>query len=170
VVLSVRFRLRVAGQGAGVEYAELARRLEVTVGNVAPLADVRAAVLDLRRDKGMVLDDQDHDTWSAGSFFMNPLLSASDVPGEAPQWPQSDGRVKTSAAWLIERAGFRKGYGADLGSGRATLSTKHALAVTNRGGATAEDVVHLARTVREGVRDRFGVTLQPEPTLVGVHL
>ncbi len=170
VVLSVQFRLAVTDEGAGVRYDELARRLEVAIGDAAPLADVRGAVLDLRRAKGMVLADQDHDTWSAGSFFMNPLLAAGEVPSGAPRWPQPDGRVKTSAAWLIEQAGFHKGFGADLGTGRATLSTKHALAITNRGGATTDDIVLLARTVRAGVLDQFGVTLDAEPTLVGVHL
>ncbi len=170
VVLSVQFRLPISADGAGVQYAELARRLGVLAGDAAPLADVRAAVLDLRRGKGMVLDAHDHDTWSAGSFFMNPVLPAAEVPQEAPQWTQPDGRVKTSAAWLIEQAGFPKGFGADLGTGQATLSNKHALAVTNRGKATTEDVVRLARTVRAGVQHRFGVTLHAEPTLVGVHL
>jgi UDP-N-acetylmuramate dehydrogenase len=170
VVLSVQYRLPVSANGAGVRYAELARRLGVSAGAAAPLAEVRAAVLDLRRGKGMVLDEQDHDTWSAGSFFMNPLLPAAEVPSEAPQWAQPDGRVKTSAAWLIEQSGFHKGFGADLGTGQATLSNKHALAVTNRGRATTEDVVRLARTVRAGVQRRFGVTLHAEPTLVGVRL
>jgi UDP-N-acetylmuramate dehydrogenase len=170
VVLSVRLRLPVSSEGAPVHYTELARRLDIEVGESAPLADVRAAVLELRRAKGMVLDDGDHDTWSAGSFFTNPVLAQSDVPADAPQWLQGDGRVKTSAAWLIEHAGFPKGYGSDLGTGAARLSTKHTLAVTNRGGATTEDVLLLARTVRAGVHDRFGVTLHAEPTLVGVRL
>ena len=170
VVLSVQVRLRAKGHGAPVQYAELARRLGVAVGETAPLADVRSAVLELRRAKGMVLDDADHDTWSAGSFFTNPVLAASDVPAEAPSWPQPGERVKTSAAWLIEQAGFGKGYGAGLGTGAATLSTKHTLAITNRGRATTDDVLLLARTVRDGVHDRFGITLLPEPTLVGVHL
>lgn len=170
VVLSVRLRLPVSRQGAPVLYTELARRLAVEPGESAPLIDVRAAVLDLRRAKGMVLDDADHDTWSAGSFFTNPILTQADVPAHAPQWLQDDGRVKTSAAWLIEQAGFPKGFGDDVGTGAATLSTKHTLAVTNRGGATTEDILLLARTVRAGVHDRFGVTLHPEPTLVGVDL
>jgi UDP-N-acetylmuramate dehydrogenase len=127
-------------------------------------------VLELRRAKGMVLDAADHDTWSAGSFFTNPVLAQSDVPADAPQWVQGDGRVKTSAAWLIEHAGFPKGYGSDLGTGAARLSTKHTLAVTNRGGATTEDILLLARTVRAGVHDRFGLTLHAEPTIVGVQL
>ena len=170
VVLSVRLRLPVASRGASVRYTELTRRLDIEVGESAPLAEVRAAVLELRRAKGMVLDDADHDTWSAGSFFTNPVLAQGDVPADAPQWLQADGRVKTSAAWLIEHAGFGKGFGAEVGSGAATLSTKHTLAITNRGTATTEDLLLLARTVRAGVHDRFGVTLQAEPTLVGVDL
>ncbi|MCZ3388476.1 MAG: UDP-N-acetylmuramate dehydrogenase [Actinomycetia bacterium] len=170
VVLSVRLGLRASRQGAPVRYTELARRLAVGLGESAPLTDVRAAVLDLRRAKGMVLDDADQDTWSVGSFFTNPVLAQPDVPADAPQWLQDDGRVKTSAAWLIEQAGFSKGFGDDVGTGAATLSTKHTLAVTNRGGATTGDILLLARTVRSGVRDRFGVTLHPEPTLVGVDL
>jgi len=170
VVLSVRLRLPMSRHGAPVRYTELSRRLDIDVGESAPLVDVRAAVLELRRAKGMVLDAADHDTWSAGSFFTNPVLAQSDVPADAPQWLQGDGRVKTSAAWLIEHAGFAKGFGAEVGSGAATLSTKHTLAITNRGAATAADIVLLARTLRKGVHDRFGVTLHPEPTLVGVQL
>lgn len=170
LVLSVRLRLPTSGQGEPVFYTELARCLAVEPGESAPLTDVRAAVLELRRAKGMVLDDADHDTWSAGSFFTNPVLTQADVPADAPRWLQDDGRVKTSAAWLIEQAGFPKGFGADVGTGAATLSTKHTLAVTNRGGATTEDLLLLARTVRSGVHTRFGVTLHPEPTLIGVDL
>lgn len=170
VVLSVQLALRTDAASAPVRYTELARALGVGLEERAPLSDVRDAVLELRRGKGMVLDAEDHDTWSAGSFFTNPLVAASDVPPGAPRWEQSDGRVKTSAAWLIEQAGFGRGFGADIGSGRARLSTKHTLAVTNRGGATTADVILLARTVRDGVRRRFGVTLHPEPTLLGVRL
>lgn len=170
VVLSVQLRLQAARQSPPVRYAELARRLGIAVGESAPLVDVHSAVLQLRRAKGMVLDETDHDTWSAGSFFTNPVLTASEAPDGAPVWEQPGGRVKTSAAWLIECAGFGRGYGADIGTGAATLSTKHTLAITNRGGATTDDILLLARKVRDGVRDRFGITLRPEPTLVGVSL
>ena len=128
-----------------------------------------AEVLQLRAGKGMVLDPDDPDTWSAGSFFTNPLLDAGEaarLPAEAPRFPQPDGTVKTSAAWLIDRAGFGRGYG----SGPATLSTKHTLALTNRGSATAADVLALARRIRAGVAERFGVTLVPEPVLVNCSL
>jgi UDP-N-acetylmuramate dehydrogenase len=170
VVLAVALALDHSRLGRPVRYAELARRLGVEVGEQVPAGDVRDAVLDLRRGKGMVLDAADHDTWSAGSFFTNPLLPAEDakrlLPEDAPRWPEADGRVKTSAAWLIERAGYGKGYG----SGAVRLSGKHPLALTNRGGATTEQLLALAREVREGVRERCGVELVNEPVLVGVSL
>jgi UDP-N-acetylmuramate dehydrogenase len=166
VVLGVSFQLRLGDLAAPVAYAELARALGVEVGDRAPLGDVRDAVLALRRSKGMVLDPADHDTWSAGSFFTNPVVAADVVPDGAPAWPQPDGRVKTSAAWLIERAGFAKGHG----TGTARLSTKHTLALTNRGGASATDLLALAGEIRSGVRARFGIDLVAEPVLVGCAL
>jgi UDP-N-acetylmuramate dehydrogenase len=170
LVLSVTFQLRHGTLGAPVRYAELARTLGVELGERAPLADVRAAVLKLRAGKGMVLDPTDPDTWSAGSFFTNPLVPAGSLPDGAPAWAQPDGRVKTSAAWLIERAGFGKGYGLDRGSGRVSLSTKHTLALTNRGGATTAELLELAAHVRDGVEERFGIRLVNEPVLVGCRL
>lgn len=169
VVVDVSFQLELGPLSAPIRYAELASALGVAVGQRAPLGRVRDAVLALRRSKGMVLDAGDHDTWSAGSFFTNPLLSAetaAGLPAEAPRYAQPDGTVKTSAAWLIEHAGFGKGYG----SGPATLSRKHTLALTNRGSATTEDVLRLARDIRKGVREHFGVRLDPEPVLVGCEL
>lgn len=168
VVLDATFQLPLGDLGAPVAYAELARTLGVEVGQRAPATDVRAAVLGLRRGKGMVLDAADHDTWSAGSFFTNPVLpDASALPDDAPRWPADGGRVKGSAAWLIEHAGFERGHGLP---GPASLSTKHTLALTNRGGARAADLLALAREVRDGVRDRFGVALVNEPVLVGLEL
>jgi UDP-N-acetylmuramate dehydrogenase len=166
VVLSVTFQLRQGDLGAPVAYAELARALGIELGERAPLVDVRRAVLELRRGKGMVLDPADHDTWSAGSFFTNPVIHPDDVPVGAPAWPQPDGRVKTSAAWLIEHAGFAKGYGSE----RVALSGKHPLALTNRGGASTDELLALAREVRDGVAERFGVVLVNEPVLVGCTL
>lgn len=169
VVVSVTFQFTEGSMSAPVRYGELARTLGVAVGERAPLGAVREAVLGLRRGKGMVLDAADHDTWSAGSFFTNPQLTEADaarLPADAPRFSVGQGVVKTSAAWLIEHAGFGKGYGTPP----VTLSTKHTLALTNRGGARASDVVVLAREVRDGVRDRFGVTLVPEPVFVGVRL
>ncbi|MFL6155307.1 MAG: UDP-N-acetylmuramate dehydrogenase [Marmoricola sp.] len=166
VVLEVVFQFRLGDLGAPVTYAELADRLGLAPGERAPSADVRAAVLALRAGKGMVLDATDHDTWSTGSFFTNPVLAAGDVPAGAPAWEQPDGRVKTSAAWLIEHAGFGKGYGTN----RAALSGKHTLALTNRGTATAADLLALAREVRDGVRSAYGIELVNEPVLVGCAL
>ncbi len=172
VVLRVAFALSRTGKSGPVRYAELARTLGVQLGEVAPLADVRSAVLDLRRGKGMVLDPADRDTWSAGSFFTNPVLAPGELAGfEAraggpyPSWPASGG-TKLSAAWLIERAGFAKGYGGES----VRVSGKHTLALTHRGGGSTAELVALAREIRDGVRDRFAVELRPEPRLVGVTL
>lgn len=170
VVLSVTFELPRSEMSAPVLYSELARHLGVTVGEVAPAAQVREAVLALRRRKGMVLDADEHDTWSAGSFFTNPILSdeaAAALPEDAPRFPAGDGKVKTSAAWLIDHAGFSKGFAVQEGA-PASLSTRHVLALTNRGEARASDVVALALRVREGVREAYGVTLVPEPVAVGI--
>ncbi len=173
VVLSVDLQLPAGSLGAPVTYAELARTLGVELHDRAPLAAVREAVLGLRAGKGMVLDDADHDTWSAGSFFTNPFLTpeeAAGLPDDAPRWEQPDGRTKSSAAWLIEHAGFGKGHGLDLRGGRASLSTKHTLALTNRGGARTDDLLALAREVRDGVEAAYGVRLVNEPVLVGCQL
>jgi UDP-N-acetylmuramate dehydrogenase len=169
LILDVTFQFGLGDLGSPVSYLELARRLGVELGDRAPLAEVRQAVLGIRGGKGMVLDEADYDTWSAGSFFTNPILgeaSASRLPADAPRWPVGDGTVKTSAAWLIEHAGFHRGHG----DGAATLSTKHTLALTNRGTATAADVLALAREIRDGVRAQFGIRLVPEPVLVGIDL
>ncbi len=169
LVLAVTFQLRLGSLSAPVRYPELARALGIAVGERAPARDVAEAVLALRRGKGMVLDDADPDTWSAGSFFTNPLLdavAADALPAEAPRFPQPDGRVKTSAAWLIEHAGYGRGFG----DGPARVSSKHVLALTNRGSATANDLLHLARQIRSGVESTYGITLVPEPVLVGCEL
>jgi UDP-N-acetylmuramate dehydrogenase len=169
VVLAVTFQLRFGDLSAPVRYEELARALGVELGSRAPMADVREAVLALRRRKGMVLDDDDPDTWSAGSFFTNPVLDADAarlLPAGAPRWEQPDGSVKTSAAWLIERAGFARGHGTD----RVALSGKHTLALTNRGAARTEDLLALAAQVQRGVHERFGIWLVNEPVLVGCEL
>ncbi|MEA2191637.1 MAG: UDP-N-acetylmuramate dehydrogenase [Solirubrobacteraceae bacterium] len=177
LVLGVVFALE-PGDSEPLRYTELARRLGVAEGATAPLADVRRAVLELRRGKGMVLDAADPDSVSAGSFFTNPILrghafaelaeraaerlGAGVVP---PSWPASDHRyVKTSAAWLIERAGFRRGHG---DPGGIAISSKHTLALTNRGNGTTRELVALAREIAGGVREAFGVELVPEPVFVG---
>lgn len=181
VVIDVMFQLALQSLSQPVRYADLATQLGVEVGDRVPLPDAREAVLEQRRRRGMVLDTGDHDTWSCGSFFTNPVLTDAEfaaVEGRVaerlgadaagpPAFPERSGHVKTSAAWLIERAGFTKGFGLP---GPASLSTKHTLAVTNRGAATTSDVVALARTVRDGVEDAFGVRLVNEPVLVGTAL
>jgi UDP-N-acetylmuramate dehydrogenase len=166
VVLDVTFQLPLGTYGAPLAYAELARALNLEVGQRALIESVREGVLALRTRKGMVLDPADHDTWSAGSFFTNPVVGPDAVPDDAPAWPQPDGAVKTSAAWLIEHAGFGKGYGNDS----VSLSTKHTLALTNRGSATTDGLLALARELRDGVREKFGITLVNEPVLVACEL
>jgi UDP-N-acetylmuramate dehydrogenase len=172
VVLSVTFRLRDQPESGPMRYAELARKLDVPVGATAPLAEVREAVLDLRRGKGMVIDPDDPDSVSAGSFFTNPILEPDAFAAlesrtgphlRPPAFPEPDGRVKTSAAWLIERAGFSRGYG----HGRVGISTKHTLALVNRGGGTTAELMALARDIADGVQAAFGIALHPEPVLVG---
>ena len=170
VVLDVAFQLRLSPTSPPLRYAELARRLGVDVGGRAPLADVRDAVLALRGAKGMVLDAADHDTWSVGSFFTNPVLTpavAAALPADAPRFPAADGLVKTSAAWLIEHSGVRRGHSLVPA---ASVSSKHTLALTNRGGASTADVLDLAVDVRDRVSAVFGIVLEPEPTLVGCAL
>ncbi|MCW2496103.1 UDP-N-acetylmuramate dehydrogenase [Jatrophihabitans sp.] len=165
VVLSVTFSLTVSPLAPPVRYAEVARRLGIEVGEVAPSADVRDTVLELRRSKGMLLDADDHDTWSVGSFFVNPFVAPDAVPDGCPHWTV-DGQVKLSAAWLIENAGFTKGYGTK----KVAVSSKHTLALTNRGGASTAQLLDLAREIRAGVEARFGVRLRPEARLAGVEL
>ena len=181
IVLDVEFELERAGESAPVRYGQLAAALGVEIGESAPLAQVREAVLQLRASKGMVLNSEDHDTWSAGSFFTNPILPSNPgpddprVPEGAPTYPvrnpttgEVDEKVvKTSAAWLIDHAGFEKGFALN---DRASLSTKHALALTNRGQARAQDIVELARHIRDGVARTYGITMHPEPNFVGCQI
>jgi UDP-N-acetylmuramate dehydrogenase len=173
VVLSVDFRLTRSPLSRPVRYAELARALGVEVGDRVPLAEARATVRRLRAGKGMVLDPRDPDTWSVGSFFTNPVLEpeayerlrerAADL-GEPPSWPCPGDQVKVSAAWLIDKAGFGKGY---TGPEGVAISTKHTLALTNRTGtASTASLIALAREIRDGVQTRLGVTLHPEPVLI----
>ncbi|MEI2278682.1 UDP-N-acetylmuramate dehydrogenase [Paenarthrobacter ilicis] len=177
VVLTVEFQLLLGRMSAPIRYGELAKVLGVEAGKRAYSNDVRREVLRLRASKGMVLDASDRDTYSTGSFFTNPIVSrelAATLPENAPQYPAgSEGHVKLSAAWLIDQAGFGKGYGLEADSvsgGRASLSTKHTLAITNRGSASAADMVAVARQVRAGVVERFGIELHPEPLLIGLSL
>lgn len=181
VVLAVTFSLERSELSQPVGYAALAQGLDVAMGERVPLADAREAVLAQRRQRGMVWDADDHDTWSCGSFFTNPIITTAQMDDvrahviermgpnapEPPEFDAGEGLVKTSAAWLIDKAGYGKGYAMP---GPAALSTKHPLAITNRGGARAADVAILAREIREGVEDAFGVRLVNEPVFVGHQL
>jgi UDP-N-acetylmuramate dehydrogenase len=169
IVTRVRFAFARGGD-AVVRYAELAKALSVKEGDAAPAARVRETVVALRRTKGMVLDPADPESVSAGSFFVNPIVEtavadrvAAVAGAPPPRFDGGPGRVKLAAGWLVERAGFTKGWG----EGRAGVSRKHALALVNRGGASAGELLAVARTIRDGVRARFGVTLEPEPVMVG---
>ncbi|MEU8244736.1 UDP-N-acetylmuramate dehydrogenase [Nonomuraea sp. NPDC048916] len=173
VVLAVTYALDISQASTPIAYKELAGKLGVELGERVSSERARAAVLELRRGKGMVLDPGDPDTRSAGSFFTNPILSpaeAADLESRAPghpRWDLPDGAVKVPAAWLIEQAGYPKGY--TLGPVR--ISTKHTLALTNPSGqATTADLLALAAEVRDGVREKFGVTLVNEPVLVNCEL
>jgi UDP-N-acetylmuramate dehydrogenase len=178
VVLDVTFRLARQPLSAPVRYAELASELGVEMGKQAAVSEVRAAVIKIRSRKGMVLNPGDPDTRSAGSFFTNPVITAEEFAGvelaatargvgPVPHFPAGGGRVKVPAAWLIERSGFAKGYGAP---GRARVSSKHTLALVNAGEATTADLLALAREIVSGVQAAYGVTLTPEPILIGATL
>ncbi len=179
VVLGATFAL-YEDEGRPVAYQQLAGALGVNVGDRVPAARVREAVLELRASKGMVIDRKDPDTRSAGSFFTNPIVDeavAAALPEDAPRYAgQGEGKVKLSAAWLIDHAGFHKGYGLpgtpgeSVAGGRASLSTKHALALTNRGDASSADLLALARHVQAGVREAWGLTLEHEPLLINCSL
>jgi UDP-N-acetylmuramate dehydrogenase len=169
VVISVQFQLRIGQESTPITYLELAKKLGINQGDKALVTDTRSAVIELRRSKGMILDRNDRDSWSAGSFFTNPIVTvevAASLPEGAPRWPTSNGLVKVSAAWLIENSGINKGDA----SGGARISSKHVLALTNAGNATAEDLCTLARQVQQSVLKKFAIELTPEVNLVGVKL
>ena len=169
VVLDVQFQLRMGEMTTPIMYAELAAKLGIAVGDKAPVVATRTAVLELRGMKGMLLSKTDHDSWSAGSFFTNPIVSkeiADALPADAPRWPTEDGKVKTSAAWLIEHSGIHKGD--EIGGAR--ISTKHVLALSNSGSATASDIAALATRARNHVQEKFGITLVAEVNLIGLEI
>jgi UDP-N-acetylmuramate dehydrogenase len=169
VVLSVTFQLRKGEESLPIAYAELAKYLSVNIGDRVNVKAVRNAVLDLRGRKGMLLDSKENQIHSAGSFFINPILSkeaADKLPIDAPRWPQADGKVKTSAAWLMEHSGITKG---EKLAG-AQISSKHVLALSNSGSATADDIIELAKMARAKVNEKFGIKLQAEVQLIGVDL
>lgn len=169
IILDVQFQIRIGDLSDPITYLELAKKLDLQMGDKAPVQTVRQAVLELRASKGMLLDPNDSDSWSAGSFFTNPVISqqaADALPDAAPKWPLIDGRVKISAAWLIENAGIHKGD--EVGGAR--ISTKHVLALTNTGDATATDLIELAKSAQAKVYEKFGIKLEPEVNLVGLSL
>jgi UDP-N-acetylmuramate dehydrogenase len=169
IILDVQFQIRIGDSSDPITYLELARKLDTQLGEKAPVHQVRQAVLELRASKGMLLTPEDRDSWSAGSFFTNPIVSqqeADKLPNAAPKWPLIDGQVKISAAWLIENAGMHKGD--EVGGAR--ISTKHVLALTNAGDATATDLIELAKSAQAKVYEKFGIKLEPEVNLVGLSL
>lgn len=169
VILEVQFQIRRGEMSDPITYAELSKKLGVDMGDKASVVDVRKAVLELRAAKGMLITENDKDSWSAGSFFTNPIISqqaADGLPRSAPKWPLTDGRVKISAAWLIENSGIHKGD--EVGGAR--ISTKHVLALTNAGDATALDIAKLARKARDHVHNTFGITLEAEVNLIGIEI
>jgi UDP-N-acetylmuramate dehydrogenase len=169
VIIDVTFQLRSGEMSLPIKYQELAGYLGVELETRVLISEVRKAVLALRAAKGMLLNEKDKDTWSAGSFFVNPVLSpeaAAKLPEDAPRWVQADGTVKTSAAWLMENAGVKKGQ---IHNG-AAVSNKHVLALINNGSASAADIADLARLARSAVKDKFGIMLEPEVQIVGISL
>ena len=169
VVLEVQFQLRSGEMTDAITYVELAKELGVEVGAKVLTERARAAVLSIRARKGMLLNNNDQDSWSAGSFFTNPIVTqeiAATLPESTPRWPTADGRVKISAAWLIENSGIHKG---DTHGG-ARVSSKHVLALTNSGDASAADIASLARMIQDSVQMKFGIKLEPEVNLVGLSL
>ena len=169
VVLDVQFQIRIGEMSDPITYVELAKKLGIDPGDKATVKETRTAVLELRASKGMLLSPDDHDSWSAGSFFTNPIVTqqqADTLPNAAPKWPLNDGRVKISAAWLIENSGTHKGD--EVGGAR--ISTKHVLALSNSGNATAADIAELAKRARNQVKEVFGITLEAEVNLVGVEI
>ena len=169
IVISVQFQLRIGEISAPITYAELATKLEIAVGDKALVIKTREAVMQLRGAKGMLLDPNDKDSWSAGSFFTNPIVSvevAATLPADAPRWPTADGRIKISAAWLIQNSGIEKGYS----HGGAQISNKHVLALTNSGGASSTEILELAREVKKSVMDRFAIALEAEVNLINTSL
>jgi UDP-N-acetylmuramate dehydrogenase len=163
LILDVTFQMKQGELSSPVQYQELADALGVALGERAPLKRVLEATLAIRKKKGMVLDENDRDTWSAGSFFTNPIIASLKLPEGSPSWPTSDGKVKVSAAWLIEKAGIGKG----MKHGGAAISSKHVLAITNQGGATASEIYELSKMCSDAVKKKFGIELESEVRLFG---
>lgn len=163
LILDLAFQMKNGELSLPIQYQELADHLGVALGDRAPLSDVRDAVVAIRKRKGMILDPVDRDTYSAGSFFTNPIVDLSTAPADAPKWKVSGERVKVSAAWLIENSGIGKG----MGKGGAAISSKHVLALTNRDGASASEIYQLAQECKAAVKEKFGIELESEVRLFG---
>ena len=164
IIENVTFRLKRDKNSKITNYPQVAESLGISPGENVSIKDLRKAILEIRNSKGMILNADDHDTFSVGSFFINPIMEKDKVPTNAPMYENPSGKVKTSAAWLIEQAGFEKGFRL----GGAMISSKHTLAIANSGNATAEDVIELANLITSGVLQKFGIALAIEPRILNI--
>ena len=162
IIENVTFRLKRDKNSKITNYPQVAESLGINPGESVTIKELRNAILAIRKSKGMILDSKDHDTFSVGSFFINPIMEKDKVPTNAPMYENKSGKVKTSAAWLIEQAGFEKGFRL----GGAMISSKHTLAIANSGNATAEDVIELSNLITSGVLQKFGIALTIEPRIL----
>jgi len=162
IIENVTFRLKRDKNSKITNYPQVAESLGINPGESVSIKELRNAILAIRKSKGMILDSKDHDTFSVGSFFINPIMEKDKVPTNAPMYENESGKVKTSAAWLIEQAGFEKGFRL----GGAMISSKHTLAIANSGNATAEDVIELSNLITSGVLQKFGIALTIEPRIL----
>jgi UDP-N-acetylmuramate dehydrogenase len=162
IIENVTFKLKREKNSKITNYPQVAESLGVNPGESVPVKELRKVIIEIRKSKGMVLNTNDHDTFSVGSFFINPVMSKELVPTNAPMYEHESGKVKTSAAWLIEQSGFEKGFR----HGGAMISSKHTLAISNSGNATAEDVIELSNRIRSGVKQKFGIELTIEPKIL----
>jgi UDP-N-acetylmuramate dehydrogenase len=164
IIENVTFRLKRDKNSKITNYPQVAESLGINPGESVSIKELRNTILAIRKSKGMILDSKDHDTFSVGSFFINPIMEKDKVPTNAPMYENKSGKVKTSAAWLIEQAGFEKGFRL----GGAMISSKHTLAIANSGNATAEDVIELSNLITSGVLQKFGIALTIEPRILKI--
>jgi UDP-N-acetylmuramate dehydrogenase len=164
IIENVTFRLKRDKNSKITNYPQVAESLGINPGESVSIKELRNTILAIRKSKGMILDANDHDTFSVGSFFINPILEKDKVPTNAPMYENKSGKVKTSAAWLIEQAGFEKGFRL----GGAMISSKHTLAIANSGNATAEDIIELSNLITSGVLQKFGIALTIEPRILKI--
>ncbi|MFZ9796740.1 MAG: UDP-N-acetylmuramate dehydrogenase [Candidatus Nanopelagicales bacterium] len=165
IIENVTFRFKKSKESNLTNYLEVAKFLNINPGSFVPIKELRKAIIEIRKSKGMVLDPKDCDTYSVGSFFINPVLPKNEIPENAPIYDAPDGKHKTSAAWLIEQAGFNKGYKLK----NAYISNKHTLAICNSGNATAQEIVALAEKIKSGVLAKFKIELQIEPKILKIN-